>query len=292
MTRGEFAAWCAGDVRLLDGATGTNLYRAGMPRGVCAEAWVLEHPQVLLALQRAYAQAGSQIVYASTFGANRRALAQWGLEDRLEEMNRALVTLSREAVGQRVLVAGDMTTLGHPVEEAGAYGYAALLEVYREQVEALAEGGVDLFVVETMMGMTETLAAVEAIRSVSDLPILCTLSVQADGKCYFDGTAVEAAAGLEALGADAVGINCAAGPQQIENTLRRMGEACSLPLAAKPNAGLPRMTDAGEAIYPLPPAEFAGQMVALRDAGARLLGGCCGTDPEYIRALRTQLEAQ
>ena len=187
MKRSEFSEWCRAGVRLLDGATGTNLMRAGMPRGVCTEQWVLEHPQTILKLQREYAAAGSEVLYAPTFCANRYALKDYGLEERLHTMNVSLVQLTRRAAGAGVLVAGDMTTLGRPVEEDGAHSYQALLRVYREQAEALLDGGVDLFAVETMMGVTESMAAVEAIRSVCDLPILCTLSVQSDGKAYFDG---------------------------------------------------------------------------------------------------------
>ena len=289
MTRQEFAKWCAGGIRLLDGATGSNLLRAGMPHGVCTELWVLEHPQVLEALQKRYAAAGSRIVYAPTFCANRPALAGYGLSDRLHQMNVSLVQLSRRAVGPDVYVAGDMTTLGHPVSEDGPHSYHELIRVYREQAEALLDGGVDLFAVETMMGVEESLAAVEAIRSVCDLPILCTLSLQSDGKAYFDGSAAEAAPALEALGADAVGVNCASGPDQLGIVVQTMKKACTLPIIAKPNAGLPTITDSGEAIYSLTPEAFAAAMLPLADAGAVLLGGCCGTTPEHIAALHAAL---
>lgn len=286
MTRDEFSALCRAGTVLLDGATGTNLIRAGMPRGVCTEAWVLEHPAVLRQLQSAYAMAGSQIVYAPTFCANRVSLRQFGLDGRLREMNRALVALSREAVGADVLVAGDMTTLGRPVEEAGTYSYASLLSVYREQAETLLEAGADLFAVETMMGVSECMAAVEAIRSVCDKPVICTLSVQSDGKCYFDGSAAEAAPALEALGADAVGVNCASGPDQLESVMAMMRRACRLPVVAKPNAGLPKILDDGTAVYSMDAPTFAAHMKKLIAVGAGIVGGCCGTTPEYIAALK------
>ena len=290
MKRSEFAAWCRSGVHLLDGAAGSNFMRAGMPRGVCTEQWVLEHPQVAQTLIAQYAAAGSEIVYAPTFCANRSALEGYGLANRLHQMNLALVCLTREAAGTGVLVAGDMTTLGRPVEEEGAHSYGALLKIYREQAEALCEAGVDLFAVETMMGVTECMAALEAIRSVSDRPILCTLSLQSDGKAYFDGNAEEAAATLEAFGADAVGVNCSTGPDQLESVVRAMRRACALPIAAKPNAGLPRISETGEAIYPMTPDDFASAMRALIDAGATLIGGCCGTTPEYIAALRQEIK--
>ena len=185
------------------------------------------------------------------------------------------------------LLAGDMTTTGQPVTLGDDNAYAALLEIYREQAEALLIAGVDLFAVETMMGVTECMAAVEAIRSLCDTPILCTLSVYSDGKCYFDGSAEEAAEILPGLGADAVGLNCSSGPDQIGTVVRMMKKAApETPIAAKPNAGLPTITETGEAVYHMDPEDFARHMRALKQDGASLLGGCCGTGPAYIEALR------
>lgn len=286
MTRAEFSAWCS-SVRLLDGATGSMLRAAGMPAGVCSERWILSHPQLLLDLQRAYSAAGSDVIYAPTFGANRVLLGHHGLQDEVSALNRDLVQLSREAVGTNALLAGDMTTTGQPATPGDDNAYAALLEIYREQAEALLIAGVDLFAVETMMGVTECMAAVEAIRSLCDTPILCTLSVYSDGKCYFDGSAEEAAEILPGLGADAVGLNCSSGPDQIGTVVRMMKKAApDTPIAAKPNAGLPTITETGEAVYHMNPEDFARHMRALKQDGARLLGGCCGTGPAYIEALR------
>lgn len=289
MNRAEFRLWSAARPRLLDGATGSNLMKMGLPRGVCTESWALEHPEAILRLQRAYVDAGSDIVYAPTFCANRIALGGYGLENQLSTMNRALVALSREAAAGRALVAGDMTTTGKPADPEDAAGYQLLLDTYREQAEALIEGGADLIVAETMMGVNECLAAVEAIRSVSDIAILCTLSCQSDGKCYFDGSVFEAAEMLEALGADAVGVNCATGPNQLESVIRGLKGCCSLPIIAKPNAGMPKILENGEAVYSMNEADFARHMKSLYLAGASLLGGCCGTTPAYIAALRSQL---
>ncbi len=286
MTRAEFSAWCS-SVRLLDGATGSMLRAAGMPTGVCSERWILSHPQLLLDLQRAYSAAGSDVIYAPTFGANRVLLGHHDLQNEVSALNRDLVQLSREAVGTNALLAGDMTTTGQPVTPGDDNAYAALLEIYREQAEALLIAGVDLFAVETMMGVTECMAAVEAIRSLCDTPILCTLSVYSDGKCYFDGSAEEAAEILPGLGADAVGLNCSSGPDQIGTVVRMMKKAApDTPIAAKPNAGLPTITETGEAVYHMDPEDFARHMRALKQDGASLLGGCCGTGPAYIEALR------
>ena len=286
MTRSEFQALLNKGPVILDGATGSNLRASGMPVGVCTEQWVLEHPEVLQNLQRAYVEAGSQIVYAPSFSANRLSLSMYGLEDRLEEMNRALVQISREAVGGRAYVAGDMATCGKPVDVEGGVSYDALIEVYREQAQLLVDAGVDLIGLETMMGVTECSAAIEAIRSVCDLPVMCTLTLDAVGAAYFDGDAELAAQTLPALGADAIGVNCGQGPELYVSVIQRMRAHTDLPLIAKPNAGLPVIQSDGSAVYGMSPGKFAREMQQLRKAGAGILGGCCGTTPEHIRMLK------
>ena len=286
MTNEAFQALLARGPVLLDGATGSNLMRAGMPRGICTEVWVTEHPEPLLALQRDYIAAGSQIIYAPTFCANRRGLARCGRENDVALLNRQLVALSREAAGGRALVAGDLTTTGVPLEPAGTMTYHELFEIYTEQITALAEAGADLLVVETMLGIDEMTVALEAAQSVCALPVLCSMTVQADGSGYFGGTCVEAVETLQELGAAAVGINCSTGPDQLESLVRNMKQAAKVPLLVKPNAGMPEISPEGEAIYSMGPAAFAQHMRTLIDAGAALVGGCCGTDPRYISALR------
>ena len=286
MNRTEFQNWTKHHIRLMDGATGSNLMKAGMPRGVCTEQWVLEHPDAILALQSAYKAAGSDMVYAPTFCANRIALSGYGLQDDVSRMNRELVALSKKAVGSGVLVAGDMTTTGKPADPEDSEGYQLLLDAYREQAEALISGGADLIGVETMMGVNECVAAIEAIRSLGDIAVICTLSVQSDGKCYFDGSVFEASEILEALGADAIGVNCSTGPDQLESVIRTLKNTCTLPIIAKPNAGMPKISDSGEAVYSMESGEFAQHMERLVEAGASLIGGCCGTTPEFIEALR------
>jgi len=285
MTQMEFRELTGTGVVLLDGATGSNMIKAGMPRGVCAEQWHLDNPHAITRLQRAYAEAGSQIVYAPTFTASAPYLSQHGLDDRLEEMNGRLVQLSREAVGEKVLVAGDMTTVGYP-----DISYEALLEVYTRQASALRDAGVDLYVIETMMGLDETMAALEACRMVSDLPVMCTMSVTSDGMLYFGGSIYDAAPQLEEFGADAVGINCSCGPDQMLTVVHSLAKSLKIPVIAKPNAGMPIIDDQGNAIYSMGPAEYAQHMYALWQAGARILGGCCGTDPSYIREVKKILK--
>lgn len=288
MTRKEFKQLLSSAPIILDGATGSNLRAAGMPAGVNTEAWVLEHPDVLQALQRAYVDAGSQIVCAPTFGANAVSLAMYNQEGSVEKFNHALVSLSREAVGGRALVAGDLTTTGKRAD-GDEISYSDLMEVYREQAAAQLDAGVDLFIVETMLGVTECSAAVEAIRSLCDLPIFCTMTLDAIGGAFFDGDAELLAQSLPELGADAVGVNCGQGPELYENVIARMASLTDAPIIAKPNAGLPAMQPDGSAIYSMSPGKFAREMCRLQKAGARILGGCCGTTPEHIRMLKEML---
>ena len=286
MTPSDFAARAKQGILILDGATGSNLRLAGMPVGVSTEAWVYGHPEAILALQRAYVDAGSDIIYAPTFMANRIGLGMHGLEDRLVELNRGLVALSKRAADGRAWVAGDITTTGKPLEPVGPMRYETLFDVYREQIEVLAEAGVDLLVAETMLSIDETACAVEAARSVCDLPIICSLTMEADGHLLLGGSAAEAVETLQALGASAVGLNCSVGPDQLESVVRGMKVVAEVPVIAKPNAGMPVMDEHGMAHYSMTPDDFAAAMTRLVDAGASVVGGCCGTNPEYIRALK------
>ena len=298
MTKQEFSDLIKTGPIILDGATGTNLMEAGMPVGVCPESWVLENPQVLLDLQRHYVEAGSNIVYAPTFTANRIKLEEYGLAERLEEMNRKLVQLSREAVGEKALVAGDVTMTGQQLYPMGELMFEELVEVYKEQARVLCEAGVDLFVVETMMSLQESRAAVLAIREVCDLPIMVTLTYNEDGRTLFGTEPETAVVVLQSLGVDAIGINCSTGPMEMVEPVRKMAEYATVPIVAKPNAGLPELVECeclpeGETtpvkkkktVYRMTPEEFAEAGVALVEAGASILGGCCGTTAAHIKAL-------
>ena len=290
MTKQEFKILCEKKIVLLDGATGSNLMKAGMPRGVCTEQWVQENPQALLKLQRAYVRAGSDIIYAPTFSANRHSLARHGLQSQVRSLNRELLALSKEAAGEKALVAGDLTTTGVPLEPMGTMKYDELFSIYQEQISVLYEAGADLLVVETMLAVDETAVALEAAQSVCELPVMCSLTVQADGTAYFGGDCIEAVQTLQELGASAVGINCSCGPEQLGSIVRNMKKAAKVPLLVKPNAGMPVISDQGEAIYPMGAEEFAEHMQALVAAGANLIGGCCGTSPEFIAALKKSMK--
>ena len=277
------------NILLLDGATGSNLMASGMPRGICTETWVIEHKEIFQELQRAYIAAGSQVIYAPTFGGNRINLAKHGLTDRIEEINRTLVGYSRELAGDGVYVAGDITTSGSFITSDGDYTYDDAFKMYQEQVKILADAGIDLIAAETMINIEETLAAVDAANSVCDLPIMCTMTVEADGSIFSGGNAIEAAVSLEAAGADAVGINCSVGPDQLVSVVRSIKENVSIPVIAKPNAGMPMIDDKGNAVYSMNPEDFASYMKILIENGASVVGGCCGTTPAFIRALHDSI---
>lgn len=289
MTKEEFHSLASKGVVLLDGAVGSNMRLSGMPVGVSSERWIMDHPQVFLNLQHAYMNAGSRIVYAPTFAANRIGLRHFGLEDQIVEINTALVRLSKSAAGDQVFVAGDMTTTGQPLEPLGTMTYPMLYDIYREQAHILAEAGSDLLVAETMMGVEETAAALDAAQSVCDLPVMCTLSVEADGKAPFGGDAAEAVMTLQEMGASAVGVNCSVGPDQLRAVVASMKSVARVPIIAKPNAGMPAINEQGQAVYSMGPEEFARSITRLVDAGAGIVGGCCGTTPEYIRKIRDLL---
>lgn len=265
---------------ILDGATGSNLMLAGMPRGVSTELWVLEHRQALIDLQRAYVAAGSQVVYAPTFQANRVSMPEADIPSLIP----SLVAVSREAVGGQVLVAGDVSTTGR-MAPLGPVTYDELVECYMEAITALKRAGVDYIAAETLMTVEEATAILDAANAVTDLPVVVSMTIEADGGLLFGGNIFDACEQLEAMGAAAVGINCAVGPDQLTSIIRTLRERVTVHIIAKPNAGMPEINDQGVAVYSMGPEVFGQHMVALRDAGASLLGGCCGTNPEYIRAM-------
>ena len=265
---------------ILDGATGSNLMLAGMPRGVSTELWVLEHRQALIDLQRAYVAAGSQVVYAPTFQANRVSMPDADIPSLIP----SLVAVSREAVGGQVLVAGDVSTTGR-MAPLGPVTYDELVECYMEAITALKRAGVDYIAAETLMTVEEATAILDAANAVTDLPVVMSMTIEADGGLLFGGNIFDACEQLEAMGAAAVGINCAVGPDQLTSIIRTLRERVTVPIIAKPNAGMPEINDQGVAVYSMGPEVFGQHMVALRDAGASLLGGCCGTSPDYIHAM-------
>lgn len=269
----------------LDGATGSNLLKRGMPGGVCPEKWIIEHPDIFVEFQREYVEAGSNIIYAPTFTANRIKLREYGLENQISEINHQLVALSKEAAGDKALVAGDITMTGRQLVPMGDMDFEELIDIYKEQIRLLNDAGADLLVVETMMSLQETRAALIAAKEVCELPVMATLTFESDGRTLYGTDGVTAAVTLEKLGACAIGANCSTGPDKMIELIREISKAVSIPVIAKPNAGMPSLNEAGETVYDMDADTFAREMKKLVEAGASVLGGCCGTSPEYIQKL-------
>lgn len=280
MTKEQFQKRLDSGVLFLDGATGSNLMAAGMPRGVSTELWVLEHPETLLRLQRAFVEAGSQVVYAPTFQANRIGLEGREMAGDIPTLIEELVGLSEDAAGGRALVAGDVSSTGR----FALLEYDELFDAYAEQIDALAAAGVDFIAAETLLSAEEGAVILDAAAR-SGLPVICSLTVEADGGLLMGGNVFDACAELEGLGAAAVGVNCSCGPDQLRAVVAGVRRRVGVPVIAKPNAGLPEISETGEAVYSMGPETFGRAMVDLHGAGAVLLGGCCGTTPEHIRAM-------
>ena len=285
MTKEEFQKLTE-KVTLLDGATGSNLFVMGMPRGICSEEWILDHEDVLIQLQREYVEAGSQILCAPTFGANRFNLSSYGLGAHVEEMNHELVKISKKAVDKNAYVAGDITAIVKMIGMSPDATYEKAMERYKEQIRYLVDAGTDVILMETMTSMDEAMAALEAAQEVCDLPVLCSMTIDADGSIYAGGHIFEAAETLQAMGADAVGINCSVGPEQLVSIVEGLNKILTVPMIVKPNAGMPKISDTGEASYDMTPERFGISMKGLLEKGAKIVGGCCGTTPDFIRELK------
>ena len=276
---------------ILDGATGSNLMAKGMPMGVCPEDWIYHHKEAIVSLQKAYVEAGTQILYAPTFTANRIKLAEYDMEDRLEELNRAMVRYSREAAGDRAFVAGDLTMTGRQLYPVGDLMFEDLVDVYKEQVRAILKEGVDLFVIETMMSLQECRAALLAVKETCDLPVMISLTYNEDGRTLYGTSPEIAMVVLEHMGADIVGVNCSTGPLAMIPLVKAMLPYADIPIMVKPNAGMPELEN-GETVYKMTPEEFADACEQLIDAGASVVGGCCGTRPDHIKALADRMRGK
>ena len=284
MTKEQFKQLLEQGIVYMDGATGSNLQAKGMEMGVCPETWILEHEEVLYQLQKEYFKAGSHIVLAPTFTANRVKLREYGLEEQIKEINHRLVAISKRSAGKNGYVAGDMTMTGEQLYPMGTMQFEELVDIYKEQANYLVEAGVDLFCVETMMSLSEARACLIAIKETCDLPVIVSMTYNEDGRTLYGTDPVTAVIVLENLGADAIGINCSTGPKEMIPLIESMKQYASIPILAKPNAGLPELVD-GKTIYDMTPEAFAQYGEELVKAGASILGGCCGTTPEHIKAL-------
>ena len=290
LTKEKFRQYLSQGIHYLDGATGSNLRNAGMPKGCCTEIWVQEHPEPLVQLQREYAQAGSQIIYAPTFQAQPIALKAFGMEHQTEKINEALVALSRSAAPD-CLIAGDITTLATFCESWNPDCFELLVENYRRQIRGLIDGGADLLVGETLLYPQEAEAILTAAELECAGATMFSFTMQADGSLFSGADAGKVLRELEEAGADAVGFNCVGADMMTPHLVSKLRRYTGLPLICKPNAGIPVINQEGVAEYHLSAQEFAAIMKQCADNGALLLGGCCGTDPSFIGAVKQALEA-
>ena len=289
LTAQELQAKLAAGPLILDGATGSNLIKAGMPRGCCTEEWVLNNPEALRTLQRAYREAGSDILYAPTFQAQPIALERVNLSRQTEAVNAQLVALSRSA-GPDCLIAGDLTTLAAFMDSHDPANFDLLVENYRRQIQGLLEGGADLLVGETLMYPQEAEAILTAAELEGGGACVYTFTMQPDGSLFSGMEAGPVLRELEESGAAAVGFNCVTADRMTPYLVSKLRRYVKGPLVCKPNAGNPVINSAGIAEYPMAPAEFADIMGQCAANGATLLGGCCGTTPVHIAAVREALK--
>lgn len=293
MTSGEFRDLVNSKVVVLDGATGSNLHRLGMDTGRCPEKWMIDNADKVIDLQRRFIEAGTDIIFAPTFTANRIKLKDYGLEDNIAHYNRELVKISKKAIElynqnnnnkRKIYVAANMTITGEMVAPIGKMSFEELVNIYKEQVECILHEGADLFVIETMMSLQECRAALLAVRESCDLPVIVSLTYQENNRTLYGTDPVTATVVLQAMGADAIGVNCSTGPDSMNEIVRQMKEVAHVPIMVKPNAGIPYLKD-GRTVFPMKPKEFAEEMKKLVLEGAGLVGGCCGTTPEHISLL-------
>ncbi len=271
-------------VLILDGATGTELQKKGLPSGVCPEIWCLENPALLADVHVSYVSAGAQVVYTCTFGANRFKLGQFGVKKDVYAVNRELALLARKACGKKALVAGDIGPTGLFIEPFGPLAFEEAVAVFKEQARGLIDGGCDMIVIETMIDIQEARAALVAVKELADIFTLVSMTYEPDGHTLGGTPPAAALVTLQSLGANAVGCNCSAGPEQMVDFIAAMRPYTTVPLLAKPNAGMPRL-EGDRTVFDMDAPTFAAFAKKLAAAGAALLGGCCGTTPDHIAAL-------
>ena len=278
---------------LADGAMGTMLFANGLQFGDPPEVWNLTQPEVIRRIQRGYLAAGSRIIMTNTFGGNRLRLGLHGLSERVDELNRTAAILARaevNAAGGTALVAGDIGPSGEIVQPLGTLDYDIAVDVFREQAASLIAGGVDLIWIETMSDLNEIKAAIEGVRRASpSIALIATMTFDTRGHTMMGVSPEQAVEALTAWGADAVGGNCGNGPDELLPVIERMHAAKpEAILVAKSNAGMPELVDM-RAVYRADPATMAAYAVQMRDAGARIVGACCGSSPDHLRAMHDAL---
>jgi homocysteine S-methyltransferase len=279
-----------GSAHLFDGAIGTELYQRGVFINVSFDEINTERPQLVREVHRAYREAGAEILETNTFGGNRVRLDRYGLGDRVYDVNKAGAELAREVAGDDLYVAGSVGPLGIRIEPYGPTAREEARAFFREQAEALAAGGIDLFVIETFSDLSEIEQAILGCRDAADLPVVAQMTVYTDGNTLYGYDPARIARHLDNTGADVIGLNCSVGPAMILKAIQVMADVTNRPLSAMPNAGLPREVE-GRKMYMASPEYFAKYTRRLLQAGVRFIGGCCGTTPDHVRAMAAQVRA-
>ncbi|HXE58575.1 MAG TPA: bifunctional homocysteine S-methyltransferase/methylenetetrahydrofolate reductase [Gemmatimonadales bacterium] len=273
-----------GRVHVFDGAMGTMLYARGVFLNVCYDELSLRQADLVRGIHRDYVKAGAELLETNTFGANPLKLATYGLAEETERINAAAARLAREAAGSRAAVIGAIGPLGRRIEPYGEMAVEEARDAFARQVRGLLDGGVDGFILETFSDVSELGAAVAAVRSLSELPIIAQMTIGTDGKTYFGTDPETFGPELAAMGVDVIGVNCSVGPHGVLEAIEKLARVVALPLSAQPNAGLPR--EVGDRkIYMASPEYMASYARRMVEAGARFVGGCCGTTPDHIREI-------
>lgn len=274
---------------VLDGSTGTQLQKRGFNGETTAEEWSIANPDAVRDFQGKYVESGSNIIYSPTFGANAPTLENHKVFGKVREFNLKLAAISKEVAAGKAFVAGDISPCGRYLYPMGDATFEDIYEVYLEQASALEEAGVDLFVIETMVALSDARAAILAVKSVSKKPIFVTFTCDESGRTMMGTDVVAALVVCQSMGVDAFGLNCSAGPDSMVKQLRRLAEYAEIPLIAKPNAGLPEIVD-GKTVYNCPPEDFTAYVKEMASLGVGIFGGCCGTTEEHIKALAEKVK--
>lgn len=276
-------------VLLYDGSKGTMLHQLGLQGGDCAEAWNISHAGEVEKVYTLYKEAGSDVIQTNTFQGSRPKLAEYGLGDKTHEFNFEGARLARKVMGKDGFVAASIGPVGKLFEPSGELTFQTAYEVYREQVKAVADGGADIINFETFTDIAEMRAALLAAKETVQLPVICSMAFEANGRTLMGTDPFIAGIILKSLGADMIGTNCSFGPEHLLAILGKMAETGGIPLCVKPNAGLPELID-GKTVFKESPEKFAQLANDFVQLGVRLIGGCCGTTPEFIKALKARLD--
>jgi homocysteine S-methyltransferase len=290
MKTDELMARLEETVLLFDGAMGTMLYASGVYVNRCFDELNLTEPAKVTEIHRRYITAGVDVIETNTYGANRLKLLPFGLEDKVKEINLTAARLARNEAGKGILVGGSIGPAEQPLKAVSQVAPNVLFEIYLEQASALEEGGVDLFVLETMSDLDEIKSAVRAVKKISDKPIIAQATFNDTFHTVFDDTPEDAVRQIKEAGADVAGLNCSIGPSDSLEVLKRMAAVGGIPLSVQPNAGTPKLIE-GRFIYLSTPEYFAEYAKRFIQSGASVLGGCCGTTPEHIKAMRAAIRA-